>query len=353
MVVVDLADAGILFPAEPAGILFPAEPAGILFPADPAGTATADVAFLADAEEVTVGVAELADAEIVFPTDPAGILFPADPAGILFPAEAAGILFPADTARTDPVDVAFLADAEEVTVGVAKLTDAGILFPTDTAGILFPTDTAGTLFPADPAGTVAADVAFLADADPVTIGVTGLADVGAVPLAVTDITFPEVGLVCMDVVNEVDVTPGKCGDDYGSLHGDGIDGYVMSRKVFNSCSAVLFEMVTVGTVGFARDRQEVFRNSISDLACLVVPEIRGWQRCEAFGNNRYVHYEDIDGRSESSDYDDPRDYREWDDWSDLEDTAGYYDIFPGKVEDDSIVPALDSILGELGSASGS
>ena len=55
-----------------------------------------------------------------------------------------------------------------------------------------------------------------------------------------------------------------------------------------------------------------------------------------------MYYEDFDGRSESSDYDEPRVYREWDDWSDLEDTAGYYDIFPGKVEDDSVVPALDS-----------
>ena len=163
MAVADLADAGILFPDEPAGILFPADPAGILFPADPAGTATADVVFLADTEQVTVGVAEVADAGILFPADSAGILFPADPAGILFPADTAGILFPADTARTDTADVAFLADAEEVTVGMTKLADAGILFPADSAGILFPADPAGILFPADPAGTIAADVAFLSD----------------------------------------------------------------------------------------------------------------------------------------------------------------------------------------------
>ena len=70
------------------------------------------------AEEVTVGVTELADA---------GILFPANPAGAV------------------TADVALLADSEEVTVGVTELADAGILFP------------------ADPAGTVTVDVALLAD----------------------------------------------------------------------------------------------------------------------------------------------------------------------------------------------
>ena len=65
-------------------------------------------------------------------------------------------LFPADTAGAVTADVAFLADAEEVTVGVTELADAGILFP------------------ANPAGTVTADVALLADIDDglVTMGVT-------------------------------------------------------------------------------------------------------------------------------------------------------------------------------------
>ena len=129
--------------------------AGILFPADLAGSVTSAVA----------------DSAV------AGILFPADPDGILFPADTAGILFPADTVRTDTADVVFLADAEEVTVGLADLADAGIRFP------------------ADPSGTAAADVAFLADADPVTMGVTDLADAGAVPLAAPDMTFPEIEVV--------------------------------------------------------------------------------------------------------------------------------------------------------------
>ena len=97
-----------------------------------------------------MGVAELADAGILFPADPAGILFPADPTGMLFPADPAGILFPAD-----------------------------------------------------PAGTVAADVAFLANADPVTMGVTDLADAGAVPLAAPDMTFPTIGLVTGTVTCEL------------------------------------------------------------------------------------------------------------------------------------------------------
>ena len=176
-----LADAGIPFPADPAGSVALAVAdlvvAGILFPADLAGS-------------VTLAVADSADAGILFPADPAGILFPADPSGILFQADTAGILFPADTVRTDTADVACLADAEEVTVGVAELADSGILFPADPAGILFQADPAGILFPADPAGilfpaepikNVTANVAFLADADLVTMGVTDLADAGPVP----------------------------------------------------------------------------------------------------------------------------------------------------------------------------
>ena len=36
---------------------------------------------------------------------------------------------------------------------------------------------------------------------------TDLTDAGAVLLAVTDMTFPEIGLVNMEVANEVNVTP--------------------------------------------------------------------------------------------------------------------------------------------------
>ena len=155
-----LANAGILFPADPvgtlsltdqdgtlsptdlAGILFSAVPAGILFQADPAG-----ILFPVDlSEPVTVGVADLADAGILFPAVPAGIPFPNDPAGILFPADL----------------------AEPVTVGVADLANAGILFPAIPAGIPFPADPAGILFPANLA-------------EPVTVGVADLDVAGAAP----------------------------------------------------------------------------------------------------------------------------------------------------------------------------
>ena len=72
-------------------------------PADPAG-----ILFLADlAEPDTVGAADLAIAEI---------LFPAVPAGIPIPADSAGILFPANLAEPDTVGVADVAVA-----GVAPL----------------------------------------------------------------------------------------------------------------------------------------------------------------------------------------------------------------------------------------
>ena len=146
--VADLADAGILFPAIPAGILFPTDPARILFPAELA-------------EPVTVGVADLADAGILFPAVPAGIPFPTDPAGILFPAEL----------------------AEPVTVGVADLADAGILFPAVPARILFPADLA----------------------EPVTVGV---ADVNAAGLFTMEMA---------DVMETVDGIPIYYGGDYDGL----------------------------------------------------------------------------------------------------------------------------------------
>ena len=67
--------------------------AGILFPADPAGTVTVEVACLANAEEVTVGVTDLADAGMALPADPAGAV---------------------------TVGVASLLDAELVTTGVTN-----------------------------------------------------------------------------------------------------------------------------------------------------------------------------------------------------------------------------------------
>ena len=112
------------------------------------------IPFLADlVEPVTVGVAVLADAGILFPAFSEGILFPFDSEGILFfPPDSERILFP-----TDPAGIPFPADlAEPVTLGVAGLADAGILFPAISEGILFPADLA----------------------EPVAVGVAGFADAG-------------------------------------------------------------------------------------------------------------------------------------------------------------------------------
>ena len=54
----------------------------------------------------------------------------------MFPPDPAGMPFPADL-------------AEPVTVGVADLADAGILFPAVSEGILLPTDPGKLLSPAD------------------------------------------------------------------------------------------------------------------------------------------------------------------------------------------------------------
>ena len=141
---------------------------GIPFPADPVGTQSLTVRdgtlSLTDpawilypvdlAEPTTVGVGGLADAGILFPAISEGILFPPDPAGILFLAVSEGILFP-----PDPAGIPFPADlAEPVTVGVIGLADSGILVPAVSERILFPPDPARMLFPADLA-------------EPVTVGV--------------------------------------------------------------------------------------------------------------------------------------------------------------------------------------
>ena len=87
--------------------------AGMVFPADPAGTVIVGVASLADAGMVTVGVADLADIRASSLAD-AGMVFPADPAGVV------------------TVGVASLADAGMVTVGVTDLAGAA---PVDSAGV--------------------------------------------------------------------------------------------------------------------------------------------------------------------------------------------------------------------------
>ena len=178
----DMNDVTAVVPAEAAclveaGIPFPAQPVGTQSLTVCNGTDPAGMLFLSDlAEPTTVGVhvVGLADAGMLFPAMTEGILFPPDPAGILFPAVAEGILFPPDPAR-----MPFQADlAEPVTVGVTSLADVGILFPAVSEGILFPPDPAGMPFPADLA-------------EPVTEGVTGSANAGILFLAISEgILFP-------------------------------------------------------------------------------------------------------------------------------------------------------------------
>ena len=164
--------------------------AGILFPADPAGilfpAVPAGIPFLAD----SVGTLSLPDQNgTLSPTDLAGILFPADPAGILFPAVPAGRPIP-----PDPAVILFPADlAEPVTLGVTGLADAGILFPAVPAGILVPADSAELN----------------------TVGVADVAVAGEAPLVVPDVLDrPE--LVAMIVAGEVETVEGipvENGDD--------------------------------------------------------------------------------------------------------------------------------------------
>ena len=259
-----LADAAIPFPPDPAGsvTLAVADPAavGILFPADLAGS-------------VTVAVADSADAGILFPVDPARILFPADPAEILFPA--------------DPV---------------------GILFPADTAGILFPADPAGILFPADPAGTAAADVAFLANADPVTMGVTDLADAGVIPMTISE--------------------------NYGGVAGsEGADmwcgGKISHRNIAPAMIVGLVQNYLLN--GNSENPREVFGDQLPAPMYPAIPEKYGDREWDDFRDDGYGYYEDVDSRSGSSEYDDPCDYREWDDWSDTDNDEQYWGPFPEEV----------------------
>ena len=130
------------------------------------GVVPADVA-----KVVAADAASLADAGILFPADPVGTLSPTDQDGTLSPTDLAGILFPTNPAGVVAVGVAALAITDPASMAVAGLADAGILFPadpvgtlspTDQDGMLSPTDLAGILFPADPAGVVAVGVAALA-----------------------------------------------------------------------------------------------------------------------------------------------------------------------------------------------
>ena len=187
------------------------------------GVVPADVA-----KVVAADAACLADAGILFPADPVGTLSPTDQDGTLSPTDIAGILFPADPDGVVAVGVAALAVADPTSMAVAGLAVAGILFPadpvgtlspTDQDGTLFTTDFAGILFPADPVGTLSptdlAGILFPADfAELITVGVAGVAVTGTAPLAVPYV-FTEPELVTMIVTDEVETVDGNPVDHGG------------------------------------------------------------------------------------------------------------------------------------------
>ena len=75
----------------------------------------------------------------------AGIPFPAGPVGMPSLTKWDGTLSP-----TDPTGILFPAGlAEPVTIGVVGLANAGVLCPAVSDGILFPPGPAGIPFPAD------------------------------------------------------------------------------------------------------------------------------------------------------------------------------------------------------------
>ena len=190
-------------------------------------------------------------------------------------------------------------------------------------------------------------MAFLANADTVSMGVTDLANAGAVPLAAPDMTFPAIELVTGTVACEVDVTPMTNGDNYGSLPGsewtDMWCGGEISRR--NICPAMMVGLVQNDLLnGISEDPREVFGDRLSAPMCPVVPERYGERECDDFGSNGYGYYEDFDSRSGSSEYDDPCDYREWDDWGDTDNVEQYWAPFPAEVGDDSVLTGCASVL---------
>ena len=76
----------------------------------------------------------------------------------------------------------------------------------------------------------------------------------------------------------------------------------------------------------------------------VIPEKYGDRGWDDFLNDEYGYYEDFDGRSRSSEYDDPRDYREWDDWSDADNDEQYWGPFPEEGGGDSILTSCAPVL---------
>ena len=91
--------------------------ARMAFPANPAGVVTVGVVSLVYARMVTIGVTDLANARVASLADD----------GTAFPADLAGVV---------TVGGASLADAGMVTVGMADLADAGMVFPANPVGVV-------------------------------------------------------------------------------------------------------------------------------------------------------------------------------------------------------------------------
>ena len=259
----------------------------------------ADVIFLADAEMVTIGVADLADA---------GIPFPADPVGMVTVAVAdladAGMPFSANPAGAVTVGAAFLANAEMVTIGVTDLADAGIPFPVDPAGtVTVGLAGAGIPFPADPSGAVTIGVASLADAGIVTVGVTDMADAGVEPLADAMMAFPadlagvvtvgvtplaETGMVTVGMADGADAAPVdgegvdiRCGDQLST--GVWCRGRTPIRNYLHDQFCWLSYLVYVNYTMPTDDPKELFGNFLFGQMCPVINERTNWERCEALG----------------------------------------------------------------------
>ena len=109
--------------------------AGMAFPTDFAEVVAADIAALAAAGVVTIGVVSLADAGVA----------------------TVGVSDLADTGMALPAD-----HAGAGTVGVASVADAGMMFPANLAGTVItgvaPGTVGGMTFPADPAEAVTVGV---------------------------------------------------------------------------------------------------------------------------------------------------------------------------------------------------
>ena len=171
--------------------------------------------------------------------------------------------------------MAFLADAEMVTVGVTDLADAGILFP------------------ADPAG---ASIGVATDAGMVTIGVTDLADAGAAPLADAGMAFPadlagavtvgvtplaEIGMVTVGMADGADTAPVD-GEGVDICCGDQLSTGVWCRgrtPIRNDMHDQLVGSVSCDPVDMnytmpTDDPKELFGNFLSGQKCLIGRDVR-------------------------------------------------------------------------------